>query len=396
MDGGKATEPKAPTKEGYEFDGWYNGETKFDFATVITSDITLKAHWNQVTTYTITFDSDGGTEVKSQTIKEGEKATKPENPTLEGRRFACWLQSDGTEFDFSKPVTSDVVLKAKWIVAVVVQEGEIKVKKGLCSSVTISDNGNNYQLAMEVFAANASYKAKIGDKLLIKVKGSSDKAIPLLKCVLVGTSEADNWWTVLSGYKELGAIPAGEFEKEIEMDITADAATAGVPQKLVFMYDKADGVEASTLTFSTFEINGKSSLPPFNRETATLINKWTKAEMDAIENFSITGNADRIGEGNMLNASDVYCIITVNLTDSSKTGWGAGAICNYQEPLNGDDGSANVISISGNVEGEQEIVYSLEEIYDAIKAKGVEEPNYFNFNVWASYLNLISVEIMKM
>lgn len=43
---GKATEPAAPEKTGYTFDGWYlNENDKFDFNSTITSDITLKAKW---------------------------------------------------------------------------------------------------------------------------------------------------------------------------------------------------------------------------------------------------------------------------------------------------------------------------------------------------------------
>lgn len=44
---GKATEPAAPEKTGYTFDGWYLGEAEepFSFDTTITSDITLTAKW---------------------------------------------------------------------------------------------------------------------------------------------------------------------------------------------------------------------------------------------------------------------------------------------------------------------------------------------------------------
>ena len=47
VDGNKATEPKTPTKDGFVFAGWYEGEIKFDFATKITKDITLKAKWEE-------------------------------------------------------------------------------------------------------------------------------------------------------------------------------------------------------------------------------------------------------------------------------------------------------------------------------------------------------------
>lgn len=46
-EGGKAIEPKEPTREGYIFDGWYQGETAFDFATEITENITLTAKWKE-------------------------------------------------------------------------------------------------------------------------------------------------------------------------------------------------------------------------------------------------------------------------------------------------------------------------------------------------------------
>lgn len=48
--GGKLTEPKTPTKSGANFDGWYNGDAKWDFSTAVTDDMTLKAHWAKVET----------------------------------------------------------------------------------------------------------------------------------------------------------------------------------------------------------------------------------------------------------------------------------------------------------------------------------------------------------
>ena len=42
---GTIKEPEAPTKEGYDFAGWYYNDTEFDFNTPITNDITLEARW---------------------------------------------------------------------------------------------------------------------------------------------------------------------------------------------------------------------------------------------------------------------------------------------------------------------------------------------------------------
>ena len=42
----KATKPADPTKDSYMFDGWYNGDTEFDFDTPITANTNLKAKWS--------------------------------------------------------------------------------------------------------------------------------------------------------------------------------------------------------------------------------------------------------------------------------------------------------------------------------------------------------------
>lgn len=47
-DKGKAKEPTAPTRDSWTFAGWYLNGVKYDFATPVTQDITLKAGWKRV------------------------------------------------------------------------------------------------------------------------------------------------------------------------------------------------------------------------------------------------------------------------------------------------------------------------------------------------------------
>ncbi len=55
-----ATEPPAPTRDGYEFDGWYLDDEKWNFASlVLNKDVTLTAKWN-IITYDITYHANGG------------------------------------------------------------------------------------------------------------------------------------------------------------------------------------------------------------------------------------------------------------------------------------------------------------------------------------------------
>ena len=110
--GQAASEPAEPTREGYDFLGWYNGNAEYDFSTAVTSDLTLTAQW-QIRTYTVTFDSDGGSDVDSVTVEHGQAASEPAEPTREGYDFLGWYNGNA-EYDFSTAVTSDLTLTAQW------------------------------------------------------------------------------------------------------------------------------------------------------------------------------------------------------------------------------------------------------------------------------------------
>ena len=103
-----ADQPADPTKEGYTFIGWYNGESEWNFETPVTADLTLTAKW-QINRYTITFDTAGGSEVPSITQDYGTAITAPANPTKTGYTFAGW--------DKTIPSTmpaGDMTITARW------------------------------------------------------------------------------------------------------------------------------------------------------------------------------------------------------------------------------------------------------------------------------------------
>lgn len=76
------------------------------------SNVVVGATFKHVT-FTVTFDSDGGSDVEAQTIISGETATKPADPTKDGFTFAGWYAGE-TAFDFTTAITADTTLKAKW------------------------------------------------------------------------------------------------------------------------------------------------------------------------------------------------------------------------------------------------------------------------------------------
>lgn len=123
IDGDKVIQPVNPTKEGYTFDAWYTEAActnKYDFEKAVTDNFTLYANWiegseENPTEYTVTFDSNGGSSVVPQTVKQGEKAKKPASPIKSGYTFNGWYDKTLTKvYDFNTPVTEDITLYAKW------------------------------------------------------------------------------------------------------------------------------------------------------------------------------------------------------------------------------------------------------------------------------------------
>ena len=109
-----STSPGTPTKAGFAFDGWYNGNTKFEFGTTkVRENIELKAKWK--TTYTVTFNvEDDTTTIQAQTITEGSTASKPTNPTKDGWIFDHWAKEKNgtTAFDFTTSINENTTLYA--------------------------------------------------------------------------------------------------------------------------------------------------------------------------------------------------------------------------------------------------------------------------------------------
>lgn len=98
------TAPEAPTREGYTFIGW----DKEIPTTMPTENMTVTAQW-EINQYTITFDTNGGSEIAPITQDYGTAITSPADPTREGYTFIGW--------DMEIPTTmpaENITLKAKW------------------------------------------------------------------------------------------------------------------------------------------------------------------------------------------------------------------------------------------------------------------------------------------
>ena len=118
-----STISKKPERYGYTFDGWYkstdftSGNKWSSTAKTPANDMTLYAKWTP-NKYKVTFNSQGGTSVTTQTIEYGSKCT-PKTPTKTGYSFDGWYRNaecTGEAWNFETDVvTDDITLYAKWI-----------------------------------------------------------------------------------------------------------------------------------------------------------------------------------------------------------------------------------------------------------------------------------------
>lgn len=110
--------PTIPTVEGFTFDGWYTDDTRtkeFDFSTPITGDTKVYAKWT-AKDYEVSFITEHGKTPTSQNVPYNGTADDPGTLTAEGYTFIGWY-TDHTytkEFDFTKPITSNTTVYAKW------------------------------------------------------------------------------------------------------------------------------------------------------------------------------------------------------------------------------------------------------------------------------------------
>ena len=102
--GTEITAPDNPTRKGYSFKGW----DKEIPETMPAENITVKAQW-EINQYTITFDTNGGSEIAPITQDYGTEITAPDNPTRKGYTFKGWDK----EIPETMPA-ENITVKAQW------------------------------------------------------------------------------------------------------------------------------------------------------------------------------------------------------------------------------------------------------------------------------------------
>ena len=134
----EVTAPDDPTRTGYTFAGWTPAVPE----TIPAENIELTAQWT-INQYTITFNSNGGTEVDAIQQNYASEVTAPANPTREGYTFAGW--------DAEIPATipaQNVTINATWTAIV------YTLSYNLDGGDVATANPTNYTIESENFTLN--------------------------------------------------------------------------------------------------------------------------------------------------------------------------------------------------------------------------------------------------
>ena len=177
-----ATEPAAPEKTGYTFDGWYLGDEKYDFSEAVEQNITLYANWEK-NIYTVTYtDGVDGEEVfADQTYRVPFEDTTPAfkgNPTRDGYVFDGWKPA------FSDTVTGNVTYVAQWT-----------ARTDLSYTVHYYLKNTTKQVANDKMVAGQTFNADVTENAIrisgYRVYGDSVKSIT----IGTGTNEIIFYYT---------------------------------------------------------------------------------------------------------------------------------------------------------------------------------------------------------
>ena len=101
-----------PAKEGYNIKLYTADDKEYELTTPVSGDLTLTAKYVEIKTYTVKFDSNGGTKVDNAKVVEGEVVLEPK-PTRDGYILDGWYLGE-EKFDFQTKITKDITLKARW------------------------------------------------------------------------------------------------------------------------------------------------------------------------------------------------------------------------------------------------------------------------------------------
>lgn len=235
--GERLIEPTTPAKEGAAFTGWFKEAactTAWNFnKDVVTENLTLYAGW-KVADFTVTFETNGGSEVAPQGVLRGALVKEPVSPFKAGMMFAGWYtDAELTQlYDFNTPVTSDLTLYAKWT-----EEMDI-TREALEELVEEATSLLDYNYELWSYEAMVRKREKAAN-VLSNPQATDEEIVEAYKALSKALSQ-------------LVELPYRATTKVVVESISADGSILLIPGG--YLYLSARGVDNNGQTSTNYEV----------------------------------------------------------------------------------------------------------------------------------------------
>ena len=354
-----------PTKEGYKFAGWYNGETAVSLIYKY-EDVTLKAAWDKI--YTVTFDSDGGSAVEKIYYTNAADVELP-TPTKAGHAFEGWYNGETKVEALTE--NADYTLKAAWRAFVDLEVGEGKTYTTIAAALEAAKDGDTVKVYPGTYAENLTLDKNITLTSAEETKAELTGVITLgvdLECVKVtnlkfsgaaqiksttGGTIAQTWATFntlyfeFSGNEVVSALTEGRFIDGTQGDKlyakyvinnNSFKATEGWAAKTVIYLVNQYDLEMKNNLFEGFKVDNVIDIEDTDNGkglTGDVVN------VNGNEFKTITGNAIHVNWLGKLASTKCYYNFNNNTYDVTGTAF------EFNKTNASESGS--VINVNGNV-----------------------------------------------
>ncbi|WP_189013619.1 S-layer homology domain-containing protein [Paenibacillus marchantiophytorum] len=224
----------------------------------------------------VSFDSNGGSAVTSQTLSSNSTATKPTDPTRSGYTFSGWYRNIGltNAFDFSTPITLNTALYAKWTVQ---PTGETGSPSSAPAENTSTTDGKL------TLSAGKSGDVGLDDEVKIEIPiGATAKDLNITIQRLTDTKGLLTSKDIIASavFEILKNFPEN-FSKDITLTFTFNSNALQKGQRpAVFYYDES---KKTWVEVAGGNVNGNT--------ISVRVNHFTKYAV-----FAVGGNASSAGE----------------------------------------------------------------------------------------------------
>ena len=272
---GDANMPAAPSKAGYEFDGWFDGATEITKDTVVNANITATAKYTKL--HTVTFMADGA-EVAKVTVRDNTAiGTKmPADPVKSGYKFEGWFVGE-TEVFSTTIITADMTVEAKYTLSdkpfITITDGAAKSGEEVTLKVVLSNNTAGFAALRLIL----DY-----DKDIMTLEEITDGGV--LANPVMNKDGATLTWSSADDMKINGDIATLKFK------IAADAATGDYDVKVKI----DDCYNAAHAKVDADKKDGKISVTnPITKYTVKFMDGTTEVKsVDVVK-------GEKIGDANM-------------------------------------------------------------------------------------------------